>query len=279
MTTKLPMIIGSVALKHWFPDARHPVDIDFLTPHSVTVSTSKFIVETQWHELPEWQLAMEIIERDSSSKVFADPNILLTLKLAHAYWNIHHAKTLFDIHFLQQRGAVVNEELHSALVAVWKQVHGKSPTNLNKTMADFFNDAVVRTFDHEWVHEQIAFSDRPHHERLRPDMSLVWCDKRRFDDFTDEERLETALEEIMVTAIERFNLTPESKLPQIMRAMTVSHRKLCTTMASGWFARYNIEHHHEMLYARREKWYEHLIARLVQIHSHPSPKLISGSSK
>jgi len=259
------LIIGSTATYHWFNDARKPKDLDLLTPAKIVGNHGDIcVIDAQWHD------ACEAIMKASTDKVFADPNVLLTLKMSHAHWNIHHDKTLFDIKFLQDKGAVVNEELYGRLVKVWTQVHGKKHVPVNKPMAEFFADAVPRAFDHEWLHKQVAFHERPLHERIRKDMTNVRCHKDLWDTLTFDEKCECALEEILVTAIERTNITKDSLKSDKLKAVKMAHTKLCTTMATGWFARFNIENHFELLITRREQWLTQLNLTLQRLPA-PTP--------
>lgn len=251
------LIIGSTATYHWFKDARPPKDLDLLTPAKITGNHGNIcVVDAQWHD------ACEAIMAVNTDPVFADPNVLLTLKVSHAHWNIHHDKTLFDIKFLQDKGAFVLDGLYDVLIPVWTQIHGKNRVTVNKTPEEFFKDGVPRAFDHEWLHEQFAFYERPLHERLRPDPGNVFCAKDRWERFSYDDRCLCALEEILVTAIERRNLTKHSKKSELLSAVKLAHHKLCTTMATGWFARFNIENHFELLINRREQWMTHLTSVL-----------------
>jgi hypothetical protein len=254
------LIIGSTAMYHWFPDARKPKDLDLLTPAKIVGNHGDVcVVDAQWHE------AAEAIMMASTDKVFATPNVLLTLKVAHAHWNVEHQKTLFDIKFLQDKGAEVIEHLYLALIPVFTARYGKNKVTVNKPMREFFTDAVPRAYDHEWLHEKLAFHGRPIHERLRPDMGNVWCSRELFERLSYDDQCACALEEILVTAVERRNLTTHSKRSELLSAVYLAHHKLCTTMASGWFARFNIEHHHELLINRRIQWMTHLTQALSSL--------------
>lgn len=247
-------------MRHWFPDARQPKDIDILSPAKIVGNHGDVcVVEATWHPLAERVIAA------SENKVFADPSVLLTLKMSHAHWDIHHAKTLYDITFLRQRGASVLEGLYAELVKMWTTVHGKNLVTVDKPMAEFFRDAVPRAYDHEWLHEQLAFHDRPLHERIRKDMSNVRCDRALFEALSWDDQCKCALEEILVTAVERRNLTAQSLQSEKLSAVHLAHRKLCTTMATGWFARFNIEHNHHLLIERKHQWLTHLNSRLKNL--------------
>ena len=91
------LIIGSVATYHWFPDARKPGDIDLLTEATISGNNSHIcVVDSQWHDA-----AQELIDA-SRDKVFLDADLLFTLKVSHAEWDVKWKKTMFDIQFLQQ---------------------------------------------------------------------------------------------------------------------------------------------------------------------------------
>lgn len=243
------LIIGSTAMYHWFPDARKPVDIDLLTPATFKTSDStECFVDAQWHA------AAEEIIKVNTDPVFADPDILFTLKISHAHWDVKWNKTMYDIEFLKRKGAKLNYRLYHMLVEVWEGVHGKKHVNMNKSMDEFFKDAVQREYDHERLHELVAFHDRPMHERIRPDHGTAWCSQELFEQLTHDEQAQTALEEIMATAIERFRLKPTDLQSKKLASMNGAYLKLCTSMTKGWFARYLILNKHELLIQRKQEW-------------------------
>lgn len=251
------LIIGSVATYHWFPDAREPSDIDLLTEATISGNKSRVcVVDSQWH-----YVAQELIDA-STDKVFLDPDLLFTLKVSHAEWDIKWQKTMFDIQFLKSKGCKLNFRFLRKLQEVWKQVHGKKHVNMSQPMESFFNDAVSRAYDHEYLHELVAFNERPMHEKLRPDVGTAWCSQERFDLLSDEEQFETALEELMAVAIERSQLTTASRKSEKSIAMSKAYHKLVTSMTTGWFALFLILNRQEILHERKDKWMIKLNAAL-----------------
>lgn len=258
------LIIGSTAAYHWFPDARKPFDIDLLTPAKISTSDSKeCFVDSQWHEVAE-----EII-KVNTDPVFADPDILFTLKVSHAHWNVKWDKTMYDIEFLKRKGAKLNYRLYHMLVKVWETVHGAKRVNMNQPMSEFFKDAVQREYDHERLHELVAFYDRPLHERLRTDHNTAWCSQELFDNMSDDDQFKTALEEMMATAIERSLLKAGCKRSDIMVAMSKAHFQLCTSMTKGWFARFLILNRHKLLSEYKEQWIPQINKALLVLSTTP----------
>lgn len=254
------LIIGSVAAKHWFPDARDPKDIDILTPAKISGNLSTVcVVDTQWHDAAEYLISI------NKNSTFADPDVLYTLKVSHAQWNIKWDKTMYDITFLKNKGCVLIPELHQRLVPVWAVIHGKKHVKMSKPMTEFFKDAVVRKYDHEQLHDLVAFCGRPMHERLRLDHDTAWCSKELFFQMSFDDQCLCVLEEMMATAIERGELTAESKMSQKLSAVAKAFFQLATSMTTGWFALFLIENQRTLLFERRNLWITKMNAALLTL--------------
>lgn len=249
------LIIGSTAAYHWFGDKlRKPKDIDLLTPVSVkTADANICFIDTQWHDVAD-----RIIEKNSNP-VFADADILYTLKVSHAEWDIHWDKTMYDIHMLKELGAKLDEEIYDLLIPVWKQIHKKKNVNLNKPVKEFFTDHVKREYDHEYLHELVSFYDRPLHERIRKDLNSVSVSKELFYQLDEHDQYLVALEELMVTAIERGNLNYKSSKLDIVRAVNVAYKQLVTSMTTGWFAEFLIINHYHLIGSMKKLWMQKLM--------------------
>lgn len=255
------LIIGSVAARHWFADFnRVPLDIDLLSPQKTgnpilcePLPTGKYCIDVQWHDAGEFLID---INHDS---VFLDPELLLTLKVSHAHWDVKWKKTMYDIHFLRNiKKLQINHEAYDRLFAVWSVIHGEKKVHMNKSMDEFFDDNVKRKYDHDKLHELIAFGRRPMHELIRTNEKTVLCSEELFSALSYEMQLRTALEEILVVAIERSNLSRESSWSVVRSAVSNAHFRLVTSMTTGWFARFLILNHYQLLIQGKELWEPHL---------------------
>lgn len=242
------IIIGSTAAKHWFPTWRNPKDLDVLSTEPI----SDRGIDAQCHPLAE------LIIDSSIDKTYADPNLLYTLKVSHAYWNIHWAKTMADIYEFQKRGCFLDQELHDALVKMWMGIHGNKKVNLNQTKDTFWDDGVRRKYDHEYLHELIAFHGRPLHESLHVDGHQIMMDRNKFFSLPFNLQCDAALEEILTIAVERKNLSVKSKKSERLHAFSKAHFILCTSAAKGWFAQFLVENHFHLKYVLRDRWYSQL---------------------
>lgn len=203
----MQIIIGSTAAKYWFKDyPKNPKDLDILC--------TQFKETTQKSDIQTHRLAQKIIDL-SINKNYLDPDLLYTLKVSHAYWNIFFEKTLKDIEFFKNKGLVINQELHDELVQLWSEIHGKKHVQMQRSTKEFWNDnAKRRVFNvdtkglhqHEFLHTLVKFKDEPMHFYVRPDKNSVYIPKSSFESLDCQDKLKLATEELLVTAIERFNL-------------------------------------------------------------------------
>lgn len=228
------MIYGSTAIKFWFPDYPHnPNDVDVLSENS-TPDT-----DVHWHPLLRQVLAL------NTHNEYLDPNLLYTFKLSHLSYPIKWDKHMKDVIFLRDKGCVINHEAYKILMEVWEDVHAKkygskSRISLNKPSQQLFEDNVVRVCDHDWLHEQFAFNDKPMYHRIQKDehsaLPLQW----KWDQLSPDDKMLCALEECFVVSAERFSLPGKVRSPKL--ALVAGTKQLITTMTKGWFNLYLKEH-------------------------------------
>lgn len=234
---------------HWFPGARVPSDIDLLTPAKISGNNSKVcVVDAQWHD------AAQLLIDSNKDPVFLDPNLLFTLKVSHAEWDVKWEKTMFDIHFLKSQGCELDLPILKMLHKAWSNIHGKKKVNMAQSMDTFFSDHVKREYDHEHLHQLVKFNDRPVHELLRPDNGTAWCSEELFNLLSPAMQFECALEEMLATAIERSRLQLKNTTADKRVAMSRAHKQLCVSMTTGWFCRFLILNRNELLHKGKEKW-------------------------
>lgn len=240
------MIIGSTAMKHWFPECREPKDLDI-------ISKKKIMTEKEQHYyIPEFEALLDL---NKESK-YITPENLLTLKASHFGWNIHWDKTAYDIIFLKKKGFKINRELYTILHNGWKKIHGEKWAKLEKKNPDkFFDDAVKRIYNHDEIHEIVAVYDRPLYERILKEEGKVGCSQTKFNLLSDEDKTNLILEETWVTALERY-LIPNNFEFSIQHAYHLSLSKLVKSMSSGWFKFEVIDRYHDIYKNKTNLWVE-----------------------
>ncbi len=143
----------------------------------------------------------------------------------------------FDLEILKERTDLTHLEFNH-----WK------PPSLKKTVTDFFDDYVAKKYDHDYLHTLFSYYDRPLYESMQDDPSIAWCNKKDWDKFTYNDKVKCVSEECMVIAAERF-LIPVGWEYHPKLAYSKALEKVCTTLTSGWFRDFAIDHYPEILYS------------------------------
>jgi len=126
-------------------------------------------------------------------------------------------------------------------------VERHTPTHTMKVSGPknkFFDDAVTKYVEHDWIHEQVAHKEKPMYTYMQIDDS-VKCHKDLWETFSYTEKVNTVQEEAMVIGLERWIIPAikKNQRPISCRAAFIQGmEKVCTTLSSGWFrdlAHYN----------------------------------------
>lgn len=261
------LLIGSHAMEQYIPNiGRQPKDLDYI------------VTESEWKGfVDQHKLTANVIERNGNKgHIYTDKNIhmefdiaepgdsnsllmefcgkefiapldvLLLLKLSHRYRknSPHFQKTMFDIHQLRRAGAKITPELEPILKLREKETYTYAHPKLNVTKKEFFNgDDVPYIYDHDSIHEVVAFLDRPAYTYYMTDGEQV---KASMDKFFEQEKhvqLLGVLEESMVLAAERSQIPNNFELaPRLSFNMALE--KVCTSITSGRFREFAWEHYY-----------------------------------
>lgn len=188
------MIIGSCAIRHWFPDfRREPKDMDIVGG-----------------EPPETGLRVERLRNpvlESRPDLFKDgylvPEALLALKLSHLFWDVFWDKHCYDMLWLYDKGVEPDMALFWDLHAHWTAnppSKGLRRSNLDMRAEDFFDNAISCPIPHDDIHEML--SDSPAYKKILVGEVLTSDDL--FDALPHEEKIRVVREETMVMAYERL---------------------------------------------------------------------------
>lgn len=124
--------------------------------------------------------------------------------------------------------------------------------SLKKTIKEFFDDSIEKKYDHDKLHELVAFYDKPIYSQLQKDQSTVWCHKDLWDKLSYIDKCKCVAEEVYVLAIERF-LVPTNWSIAFKLAYIKSLRKVCTVTTSGWFRDFAIDNYPKIIELYDEK--------------------------
>lgn len=216
------MLIGSKAAKFWYPDFREPKDEDHFSPDPDLPG------DNFWHEsFPEaW-----------AQNFTAQPDLLYTIKVSHSPWALQNGtweKHMADILFYQHKGAEFSRAAWEILHPVWKETHGIKRVNLNKTKEEFFGDAVVRKYDHDSLHDSVAYGDEAMYIRILKDGSDVLVDNDKFWAMSHEDKLKTIREEVYATALERWVIPTDYRISPRMAYAKAMKKSITSLFKNEW---------------------------------------------
>ena len=197
------VIIGSTALKHWYGDLfnRSPKDLDIAVR-----APKKNTPGVEYLENPilfKWIDEHPMSTAKYGGKHYLVPNLLLTLKASHLFWDINWEKHMFDCQFLIEKGYSINIPLFYELYDYWNEYHGKNKrSDLKMTADDFFNNAIESEIPHDDIH--LLINPVPIYTKILKDGAEVEVCEEKFNKLSFEDKVELVREEIYCMAYERY---------------------------------------------------------------------------
>ncbi len=236
------MLVGSRALTHWIPEYSKfskNSDWDYIgeaaMQHSRRCEVSP-ISDLNNERALQYNVngvcslkGLALIKR---SHLHRDRNFDKHITMYHKWIlpNLDEDFTPDDIDFLKERARLT------------KKAYPAGNPNLNQSNEDFFDDAVDKKYDHDWLHELYAYGDEPVYMKMKVDKSKAWCEKDMWENLPTLQKLQCVSEETYVIATERFLVPSDYKVPAKL-AYIKSLKKVCTTLTSGWFRDYAIDNY------------------------------------
>lgn len=195
-TINKELIIGSTAMRYHFPDFnREPKDIDIAVESTEGLKTTR---EVEYLENPI------LFKHISDGQKYIDPNMLLTLKMSHLFFNINWDKHMWDVQFLLKKGCQYDYNLLLELYDYWKDFHPRHRrSNLNMTKDEFFTNA-INYDEHEHDHLHTLINPEPTYQKILVDGKDVEISEDKFNGLSLNEKLDVVREEVYVMAYERY---------------------------------------------------------------------------
>lgn len=99
------------------------------------------------------------------------------------------------------------------------------------------------------IHEEVAYEDRPMFTLMQKD-ATVTCHKDLWLEMSHTQQLQCVAEEAFTINIER-NILPSAMGENNFKPALAGYRwalwRICTTLCSGWFREFAIDHYYEVL--------------------------------
>ena len=242
------ILIGSRALNYWNPEFKISEDTDW------DIITFKDIEWAECHDpyllnnldVHHYTNGTQPIIINGVTIHVASLRGLSLIKRSHL-----HRDLSFDKHitqywkYLEQQNHLYTKDDLEFLVARKKMTLERFPQaqpNLNQSIDTFFDDAVFKKYNHDYLHELFAYEDAPMYTKLQRDKSLAWCCQDLWYNLSYEQQLKCVAEEVYVIATERFMVPKEWEYPSKLAYMKAI-QKVCTTLCSGWFRDFALDNY------------------------------------
>jgi hypothetical protein len=222
------IVIGSTAARYWLDSWRDPKDLDAFC-EDPDVQADAF-----WHD------DFHKIWDDSDWGRFANLDELYTIKVSHLYWDLRNGtweKHAHDVVELKKAGAQLDLEMHKVLYGVWEERYGKKQVDLNMDKSSFFDDAVPRKYDHDSIHDSVAYGDRPLYESFLKGDEEIMIDMKKVWAAPYEDQIRLFREEIYATALER-KIIPSDYKASPRAAYAWALKRTITSLTKGKSARF-----------------------------------------
>lgn len=211
------MIIGSTAMRYWYPDfKREPKDLDKAVRNRASEGVEEGgKIEKLWNP---------VLFQYYPDHKYLSPKGLLTLKMSHLFWDINWDKHMFDIQFLLKKGIKHNQQLFNDLYEFWNNhVHNENKrSDLAMNAQEFFDNAITCPIPHDDLH--LLIKNPPTFTKVLKDGAEVAVDENKFNALSFEEKMDLVREEVYVMAYERFgNLKYKIAYRKMLRKFIMSH--------------------------------------------------------
>lgn len=230
------LVIGSTAMRVHVPGWREPKDHDAFSDYDGLVKTDSDLF---WdNSFYEW------LGYGDNTRI-ATLDELYTIKVSHSYWELPNGswnKHMADIVALKRAGAVLDPDLHAMLYSVWQNKHGRKRVNLNMDKSEFFADAVKRIYDHDSIHESVAYGARPIYDTVLVPGQTIAMDMSAIKSLDFETQVRLYREEIYVTALERW-VIPSDYTFSPRKAYAWALKKTIVSLTKGWSATFIVDNY------------------------------------
>jgi hypothetical protein len=249
------LLIGSRALEYWCLsfEVKPDSDWDIISEHKI-VDDNKRIEHHTFDTVGNYDMqnyASEKFVEIAGQRIYiVNPIGLSIIKRSHLWRDRNFDKHINQYHFhliyYSFMYTAKDREILDKRTKLTMARYPQGNPNLMQSVDGFFDDAVTKKYNHDYLHELVAYNDEPLYKKMQKDSSLAWCNKDLWYTLNHEQKLQCIAEEAYVIAIERF-LVPSNWYTPAKLAYFKAVNKICTTLCSGWFRDFAIDNYPEVL--------------------------------
>jgi hypothetical protein len=210
------LITGSCAL-HYFDLVWEYNDVDVISPNGLSSLDKETLESVLGRKCDPTVLPYEIFCLIPHKEGRVTPDAIYTILCSHIGWDSgqnNHSKLGGSVQWdkykqrilhLRGIGCELIPELYEKLLTHWKKEFGnKEFLSLKKDKSDFFNDYVPYKYDHDLLHDVVAYPNEPMYNLCLERGEDVLTSKEMFDKMSFEQQIQMFREEICVIALERW---------------------------------------------------------------------------
>ena len=243
------ILIGSRAMQYWLPSGT--LELKPMTDWDVI---SSYPLEgTEWHD--RWLLNNSELDCYTDDLYTVDfnghklhvmhPEGLAIIKRSHLWRTVGFNKHItywhkYMKHWLDWISDEGKQLLKERTLLTQKRYPQNGP-NLMLSKSEFFDDAVKKVYDHDYLHSLFANYERPLYMELQKEHEIM-CYEELWNNLPWNKKLLCVQEEVNVLATERF-LVPSNFGYNTKAAYLKALEKVCTTVTKGWFRDFAIDNY------------------------------------
>lgn len=223
------MIIGSVALKHHFPELnREPKDVDIVAFDEYDKQDLIRIHRGSFKRVEVLinPVLLNWFKQKKSIPQICTKDELYTLKISHVFWKLENNswdKHMWDIQFMKDKGCQFIPELFESLYKYWNTVHGENKrSKLDMSADEFFDNALTCEYEHDYLHTLI--NSTPTYLKVLKDGCEVDVSEEKFNSLSFEDKCNLVYEEVEVMAYERnFHKDYRFRYGRMLKKFIINH--------------------------------------------------------
>lgn len=244
--------VGSTAMAAAGIGNRVPKDWDIFTHDNGLVAAlanqdPDLRIEAFWHP----DLANHFSPTDHRTATVDEQ---YTIKVSHSYWSLRNGsweKHMYDQEQLRRAGGILIPDFHSILYGIWAGRYGAKQVNLSQDSAAFFGPGIRRRYNHDSVHQAVAYGQLPMYTQILKPGSEVEVSMPRLRALSHSNKLLLWREEAAVLALERSLIPAEAAGAHaghqaVNSAWLSALKTLITSATKGESALWLSQHYHEL---------------------------------
>lgn len=248
------ILIGSRALSHWnnHLPSENQKDWDIISDNQVNCCDIQSLSLVNNKEMLKYASDSVVRLPDGNSAFVMSKLGLAIIKRSHL-WRDFKFESHIAQFYKQGLADCLRANMNSAVLRDLQQrtkmtmlLYPQANPNLMQSKEAFFDDAVSKVYDHDYLHELYAHYDKPLYTQLLRQEGNAWCEKDKWLLLSHDDKLKCIQEEAYVIATERFLVRNNWDYPMKL-AYLKALGKICTTLCSNWFRDYAIDHYPELV--------------------------------